>query len=78
MKGRKKMLGHNSNKKTLIDFIREGRCKITNEIANRYLVCNIVNGEKKETILYDSEVIGLRNLTEKHQTEDIQLVRFQK
>ena len=60
MKGRKKMLGHNSNKKTLIDFIREGRCKITNEIANRYLVCNIVNGEKKETILYDSGVIGLR------------------
>ena len=69
----KNLYGHNSKNKTLVDFIEDktGRVKITNDIVENYLVCDvedrIVDGVKhknfgsyKEKIIYDSEVVGLR------------------
>jgi hypothetical protein len=55
-------LGHNSQNKTLIDFVitGTGRVRITDQIVKSYLIPNIVNGIAKDQTIYDSEVIGLR------------------
>jgi len=66
-------LGHNSNNKTLQDFViidpetglSTGRIKITDEIMQKYLICKINHNKPKgkdkiEAIINDSEVIGLK------------------
>jgi hypothetical protein len=55
-------LGHNSQNKTLIDFVitGTGRIRITDQIVKSCLIPNIVNGIAKDQTIYDSEVIGLR------------------
>ena len=55
-------LGHNSQNKTLIDFVitGTGRVRITDQIVKSYLIPNIVNGIAKDQTIYDSEMIGLR------------------
>jgi hypothetical protein len=55
-------LGHNSQNKTLIDFVitGTGRVRITDQIVKSYLIPNIVNGIANDQTIYDSEVMGLR------------------
>ena len=66
-------LGHNSNTKTLNDFViidpetgrSTGRIKITDEIMRKYLVCKLDTSKPKgkdkvEVRINDSEVIGLK------------------
>ena len=66
-------LGHNSNSKSLQDFLiidpetgrSTGRIKITDEIMRKYLVCKIDHSKPKgkdkiEVVINDSEVIGLK------------------
>ena len=69
-------LGHNSNSKSLRDFLiidpetgrSTGRIKITDEIMRKYLVCKIDHSKPKgkdkiEVVINDSEVIvSLNNL----------------
>ena len=55
-------LGHNSQNKTLDDFViaGTGRVKITDQIVRDLLKPTYENGIPKDRIIYDSEVIGLR------------------
>ena len=66
-------LGHNSNSKSLQDFLiidpetgrSTGRIKITDEIMRKYLVCKIDHSKPKgkdkiEVVINYSEVIGLK------------------
>jgi integrase len=53
--------GHNSQYKTIDDFIVNGRVKITKEIIEKYFKLNVgKDGQYIDSVLNDSECIGLR------------------
>jgi len=53
--------GHNSQHKTIDDFIVNKRVKITKEIIDKYFKLKVdKNGQYTESVLNDSECIGLR------------------